>query len=111
MYALDVLARPEARVGDIAKVASLTQRRLIELFTAAVGITPKRFGRALRFHRATALARSAALDWTRVAHQCGYYDQAHLNRDFRELADIAPSDLMRASVHVKEKHQFAVLER
>lgn len=110
-YALDVLAGPQARVGGIAKAAGLSQRRLIELFTAAVGITPKRFGRVLRFHRATALARNAALDWTRVAHQCGYYDQAHLIRDFRELADMTPSDLMRAMVHVKEHHQLAMLER
>jgi len=110
-YALDALAHPQARVGDIAKAARLTQRRLIELFTAAVGITPKRFGRVLRFHRATALARSATLDWARVAHRCGYYDQAHLIRDFRELADMTPRDLIRASVHVKEHHQLALLER
>jgi AraC-like DNA-binding protein len=110
-YALDGLAHPQARVGDIAKGAGLSQRRLIELFTAAVGLTPKRFGRVLRFQRATALARSAALDWTRIAQDCGYYDQAHLIRDFRELADVTPSALMRASAHVKEQHQFAVSER
>jgi AraC-like DNA-binding protein len=107
-YALDVLARPQARVGDIAKAARLSQRRLIELFTAAVGLTPKRFGRVRRFQRATALARSAALDWTRVAHECGYYDQAHLIRECRELADVTPSDLMRASTHVKEHHHLAI---
>jgi AraC-like DNA-binding protein len=107
-YALDGLARPEVRVGEIAKGASLSQRRLIELFTAAVGITPKRFGRILRFHRATALARTAALDWTRVAHECGYYDQAHLILDFHELAEVTPGHLMRASLHPKEHHQLAV---
>jgi AraC-like DNA-binding protein len=107
-YALDGLARPEARVGDIATTAGLSRRRLIELFTAAVGITPKRFGRVVRFQRATALARSATLDWTRIAHRCGYYDQAHLIRDFRELAGMTPSDLARASVHVKEHHQLAI---
>ena len=111
MYALDVLARPRARVGDIAKAARVSQRRLIELFSAAVGITPKRFGRVLRFQRAAALARSAAFDWTRVAYECGYYDQAHLIRDFRELADMTPGDLMRASVHINEPHQLAVSER
>ena len=110
-YALDTLACPEARVRDIARSSNLSQRKLIELFTAAVGITPKRFGRVLRFHRATALARTAVLDWTRVAHQCGYYDQAHLIRDFRELADMTPRDLMHARVHVKEHHQLAVSER
>jgi AraC-like DNA-binding protein len=109
-YALEGLARPQVRVSDIAKGASLSQRRLIELFTARVGLTPKRFGRVLRFHRATALARGAALDWTRVAHECGYYDQAHLIHDFRELADVTPSDLVRASLHPKEHHQLAVSE-
>lgn len=110
-YALDALGRPEARVGDIARCAGLTQRRLIELFTGVVGLTPKRFGRILRFHRATALARNAAFDWTRVAHECGYYDQAHLIRDFHELAGVTPSDLIRASLHPKEHHQLAVSER
>jgi AraC-like DNA-binding protein len=109
-YALDRLARPQVRVGDIAKSASLSQRRLIELFSSAVGLTPKRFGRVLRFQRATTLARKGALDWTRVAYECGYYDQAHLIRDFRDLADVTPSDLMRASTHPEEQHQFAVLE-
>lgn len=107
-YALDGLARPDARVADIADGASLSQRRLIELFTAAVGLTPKRFGRIARFHRATALARRPAVDWTRVAHACGYYDQAHLIRDFRELADVTPTELRRASVHAHEHHQLAV---
>jgi AraC-like DNA-binding protein len=109
-YALDALARPQVRVVDFAKRAGLSQRRLIEVFTADVGLTPKRFGRILRFQRATALARSAAIDWTRVAHECGYYDQAHLIRDFRELADVTPSELMRASAHPEEQHQFAVSE-
>jgi AraC-like DNA-binding protein len=110
-YALRELAGPQARVGAIARAAGVTQRRLIELFTAAVGLSPKRFGRVLRFHRATALARTAALDWTRVAHECGYYDQAHLIRDFRELADMTPRDVLRASVHPSERHQLAVSER
>jgi transcriptional regulator GlxA family with amidase domain len=100
--------RGQARVREIAKDAGLSQRRLIELFTAAVGLTPKRFGRVLRFHRAAALGRSAAFDWTRVAHECGYYDQAHLIRDFRELAEVTPSDLLSASVHPEERHQLAV---
>ena len=107
-YALRALTRPEARVAEIAKVTGLSRRRLIEVFTTTVGLTPKRFGRIARFHRAAALARSPGFDWTRVAHECGYYDQAHLIRDFRELAQVAPTDLLRASVHPKEHHQLAV---
>lgn len=108
IHALGALTRPEARVVDVAKHVGLSQRRLIELFTAIVGITPKRFGRVMRFQRATELAQRSSLDWTRVAHECGYYDQAHLIRDFHELADMTPRELSRTSVHAREHHQFAV---
>ena len=109
-YALEALAHPQARVASIAKSAGISQRTLIEHFTSAVGLTPKRFGRIVRFHRAAALARSGPFDWARVAHESGYYDQAHLIHDFRELAEVTPSDLARASTHVKEHHQLAVLD-
>ncbi len=109
-YAIDALAGPRARVGDIVKHAGLSSRRLIELFTASVGITPKRFGRVMRLQRATALGRTASLDWARIAHECGYSDQSHLIRDFRELAHVTPRDLIRVSVHVAEHHQLAVLD-
>lgn len=110
-YALDVLAGPQARVADIAEHAGISQRRLIEQFTMAVGLTPKRFGRIMRYHRATALARNSSIEWARVAQECGYYDQAHLIRDFRELAEVTPTDLVRVSTHVREHHQLAVLDR
>jgi AraC-like DNA-binding protein len=110
-YALDVLAGDGARIAAIAKETGASQRRLIEHFTAAVGLTPKRFGRIMRFHRATALARTSTLEWARLAQECGYYDQAHLIREFRDLAEMTPTDVVRASTHVQEHHQLAVLDR
>ena len=97
------------RIVAAYEVAQGKRRRLIELFTAAVGLTPKRFGRIRRFQRATAFARTATVDWGRVAHHCGYYDQAHLIRDCHELAGMTPTELARASVHVEEQHQLAIV--
>lgn len=59
-----------------------------------VGIGPKDFARSVRLQRA--LRRSAITkDWTRVAADAGYYDQAHLIADFRELVGLTPGAFLR----------------
>jgi AraC-like DNA-binding protein len=103
--ALEQLRRPAATIGDVALSLRLSRRRLIEVFTAEVGMTPKRFARVLRFQRALALARRArTCDWGRLATECGYFDQSHLIHDFRELTGMAPVPVLRASAGVKDHH-------
>lgn len=103
--ALARLARPDTTIGDVAAHLGLSRRRLIEVFTAEVGMTPKRLTRVLRFQRAIALARCAGTpDWGRLASQCGYFDQPHLIHDFQELAGLSPVLAFRASAGVKEHH-------
>ena len=53
---------------------------------------PKVVGRVLRFDRARRLlGRPARPGLAAVAATCGYYDQAHLTREFRELAGMSPT--------------------
>jgi AraC-like DNA-binding protein len=58
--ALDYLRQVRASVGNLALRVQLSHRRLIEVFAAEVGMTPKLFARVGRFQRAVALARRAA---------------------------------------------------
>ncbi|MGH6924367.1 MAG: DUF6597 domain-containing transcriptional factor [Propylenella sp.] len=112
--ALDMLVQTHgsAKTRDIAKGVDLSQRRIIELFAAEVGLTPKLFGRILRFQRAVAGSQSTArIDWARLAVECGYFDQAHLVHDFTEFAGVSPSEhwqrqseLDRKDIHVKRHH-------
>lgn len=111
--ALGLLMRTHGRatVRDLAKAVQLSQRRLIEVFTTEIGLTPKLFGRVLRFQRALALSNAPGFDWARLALDCGYFDQSHLIRDFVEFSGISPSDyqrrqieLDRAAIHVKRNH-------
>jgi AraC-like DNA-binding protein len=103
--ALAQLAYPDATVREVAARVNLSWRRLIEVFTAEVGMTPKRLQRVLRFQRASEIARkSPTTDWARVAQLCGYFDQSHLIHDVRELTGLSPVQLAEASKRVKDHH-------
>ncbi len=69
-----------------------SRRHLAARFRADIGLPPKALGRILRFQRVTNRLRDEGprdLAW--VALQCGYYDQSHLNRDFRDFAGLTPT--------------------
>jgi AraC-like DNA-binding protein len=104
--ALRELGRPGVAVGRVAEELQLSQRRFIEVFTREVGMTPKRFARVRRFQRALSLAMtSPSRPWAQLAVECGYYDQAHLCREWGELTTLSPTDLVALrAVRVKEHH-------
>jgi AraC-like DNA-binding protein len=94
--ALAAFEQPEARVRDVAARVGLCQRRFIRVFAAEVGLTPKVYGRVRRFQRARTMVRpGASPDWARIAVACGYFDQAHLIRDFRAFTGYSPVEFLR----------------
>jgi AraC-like DNA-binding protein len=81
-----------ATVAAVSDRLGLTPKRFLHRFSAAVGLTPKRYARVRRFQRVlAAIAAGRPVDWARVAADCGYFDQAHLIRDFRAFADVCPT--------------------
>jgi AraC-like DNA-binding protein len=102
---------PEGRgasTRDVAREVGLSQRRLIQLFSAQVGLTPKLLCRVLRFQRVRTMAqKGAAIDWAGTAAACGYYDQSHLINDFREFSGMSPEQylrMLRPARLIKDNH-------
>jgi AraC-like DNA-binding protein len=86
-------ARP---IGALAAEIGCSRKHLIHGFRAELGLPPKTVARILRFQRATDLIkRGNGVRWAEIALDCGYYDQAHLIRDFREFADSTPGEFLR----------------
>lgn len=86
-----------AAIGAIARDFGWSRKRLTERFRGQIGLAPKSAARVLRFHRATGLiARHSDLGWAEIAYACGYYDQAHFIRDFRQLAGRTPGAYRRS---------------
>jgi AraC-like DNA-binding protein len=83
-----------ASIGDLAYELGWSRRHLSAQFTQAVGLPPKTYARILRFqHARDLIAGGDGATLAQVALDAGYYDQAHLNRDFREFAHAPPTDL------------------
>jgi len=89
-------SRGRISVASLADETGWSGRHLRTMFAAEIGLTPKAAARVVRFdHARRLLQRRAAsgrpLDLAALAARCGYYDQAHLDAEFRVLAGSAPT--------------------
>ena len=96
------------RITDLAAETGWTGRYLTSRFRTEIGLTPKAAARVIRFDRARHLlarrARSTGDGGYRLADlaaACGYFDQAHLAREFRALAGCPPSQWLTEEVRAE----------
>jgi len=84
-------AQGDIRIGELTEELGWSRRRLVARFREQIGLPPKAVARLLRFEHARELGRrSVRPDWTRIALECGYYDQSHLINDFRAVTGTTP---------------------
>ncbi|WP_448319103.1 DUF6597 domain-containing transcriptional factor [Streptomyces sp. CO7] len=79
------------RVGDLAAVAGMSVRRLQRLFAEYVGVGPKSVIRRARIQEAAVRAAAAPQNWSDLAAELGYADQAHFTRDFTACVGASPA--------------------
>lgn len=78
-------------IDRLADAAGVSARQLERRFLGEVGIGPKLFCRILRFQQVFRAVAQNSTGWAALAIDCGYYDQAHLIRDFQEFAHQTPA--------------------
>ena len=96
-YAWRLLERAQGRlaVSVMADRVGVSERHLTTLFRREVGRSPKTVAMLMRFEHATtgiteSLRRRGRVDLAAVAADTGYYDQAHLSREFVRFAGVPP---------------------
>lgn len=89
--------RGDLRMNWLCDELGWSRRRLAEQMRHEFGLTPKSIARIARFEAAEAMALAVPRpDWADIAAACGFADQAHLAREFSDLAGRPPT-LFRAA--------------
>jgi AraC-like DNA-binding protein len=83
-------------MDGLARHVALSGRQLGTLFLRELGLGPKHVSRLMRFNRArqriaATLNAERPLSLADTAYACGYYDQSHLVRDFRQFVGTSPT--------------------
>ena len=87
----------QVRVPELCRELGLGERSCQRIFAATLGMPPKSFARLTRFlHACSQLQRGHWTHLTHLAHDCGYYDQAHFIADCRAFSGMTPSQLVAA---------------
>jgi len=90
--------QPTTSVASLSRSLGVSERQLLRRFEAGVGYPPSFFRRVVRLQRLAHLPRVAnqSTNLARVALETGYADQAHMNRDVRQLAGLTPKEFLGA---------------
>ena len=91
----------------LAAAIGWSRRHLTERFHHEVGITPKTLARIARFEHACALLRYGPRDLAGVAVTAGYYDHAHMTREWQALAGCTPTTWIAQELPFLQDYEFS----
>ena len=87
---------PQTPVTELASAACLSKKQFERLFSDVVGANPKEYARITRFQKALKLLQNdpEGNNQAQLAYQCGYADQSHLIREFKQFSGHTPLSLL-----------------
>lgn len=88
---------PHLRVRQLAALIEISERQLLRAFDTVFGMGPKQFARIARIEGLVA-ARAQGGAWGDAACKLGFFDQAHMIKEFSEIVGLPPTELMRAEI-------------
>jgi AraC-like DNA-binding protein len=81
------------RVDDLVEELGLNKRTVQDMFHRYVGVSPKWVINRYRLQEATErLDQGDAVQFTHLAHELGYFDQAHFIKDFKAIIGKTPTE-------------------
>ncbi len=93
----ELVADPVRSIADIADELGISHAYLDREFARVVGLTPRVLARLLRMRRLlAAIDVREGVAWADLASDLGWFDQAHLIRDFKRHTGVTPTQYVAA---------------
>jgi AraC-like DNA-binding protein len=91
---------------EVGAIAGVTVSYLVRSFSRAVGLPPGSYHAQVRLARARRLlAEGKSATW--VAYECGFADQSHLSRRFKECHGVTPGAFQE---QYRQRHSLAPVD-
>jgi len=87
-------------IDGLANVVALSRSHFSRAFKRSLGFSPMEYVVVRRVERAKAMISGTREPLAEVALACGFADQAHLNRRFRDIVGVSPGRWRRTNVPV-----------
>ena len=94
-------------IKELAHHSNMTIQTFEVQFVEQIGMSPKLYARLIRFGWAVELKLyQPAKSWTEIAHICGYYDQNHFVKEFKEFTLLSPNKFLKTMHPIVEDFEF-----
>ena len=90
------LTKGNISINKVLKDDISKRRQLERKFQKLIGISPKQLGKVIRLQTAlNILLNKQSNNFTEIAYESDYYDQAHFIKDFKEFTGITPKGFLK----------------
>lgn len=103
-YAVSLIKenRGDIEIPNIAEQTCLSDRQFERRFKSSIGISAKTFSRIIKLRNTIHFIKmNPSLSLFEIAINCGYYDHAHLIKEFKSLSGYSPSDLSSMEISLR----------
>jgi AraC-like DNA-binding protein len=107
-----LLQNPAIKINDLACQFNTNYKMMERRFNTVLGLTPSELLKIKRFNDAVlAMYSCRHHSLTDIAYECGYYDQSHFIREFKQLSHFTPREFLQEQFTIVQVIQPALAER